>query len=61
MSTEKTSPAETLLGSSMLVACVRCGSSATYRGSPEKINEAAKVFYEIHERCWQRNKPEQTK
>jgi hypothetical protein len=40
----------------MLVACVRCGSSATYRGSPEKINEAAKVFYELHERCWQRHK-----
>lgn len=45
-----------LLASSILVACVKCGSSANYRGSPDKINEAARVFYEIHERCWQRVK-----
>lgn len=49
---------EQLLASSMLVCCVRCGSTATYRGSPEKINTAAKEFYDLHERCYQRTRQE---
>lgn len=51
---QKESPLEQLLASSMLVCCARCGSTATYRGSPEKINAAAKEFYDLHERCYQR-------
>lgn len=50
-----------LLASSMLVACPKCGSSATYNGSPDKINAAAKEFYELHERCWQRNQSDNLK
>jgi hypothetical protein len=46
--------ASTMLGSSTMTACVKCGSTATYRGSPEKVNAAAKEFYEIHQQCWQR-------
>lgn len=53
---EKQSVQEVLLASSMLTACARCGSTATYRGSPEKINAAAKEFYELHERCYQRDR-----
>lgn len=50
---EKQAPLEQLFGSSMLTCCQRCGSTATYRGSPDKINAAAKEFYELHERCYQ--------
>lgn len=46
---------EQMLGSSTLTVCRRCGSTATYRGSPDKVNAAAKEFYELHERCWKRN------
>lgn len=56
MSDAKQSPLEQLLASSLLVACARCGSSATYRGSPDKINAAMKEFYELHERCYQRGR-----
>lgn len=47
---------EQMLGSSTLTVCRRCGSTATYRGSPDKVNAAAKEFYDLHERCYQRSK-----
>lgn len=56
---EKQSPLEQLLASSLMTCCPRCGSTATYRGSPEKINAAAKEFYELHERCYQRGRDQQ--
>lgn len=51
---EKSDLTSAMFGSSVLVACVRCCSKATYRGSPEKVNAAAKEFYELHEQCWKR-------
>lgn len=45
-----------LLASSMLVVCPKCGSSATYVGSPKEVNEAAEQFYQLHEGCYRRAK-----
>lgn len=56
MSTKESDLLNKLTASSMLVACARCGSTATYRGSPKEINEAAEKYYELHERCYQRTK-----
>lgn len=56
---EKESALEQLLASSAMAVCNRCGSTATYRGSPEKVNTAMKEFYELHERCYQRTQLEQ--
>jgi len=38
--------------SNTLAVCVKCGSTATYRGTPKEVNDAAEQFYKIHERCW---------
>lgn len=35
--------------SSTLCVCGYCGSTATFYGTPEEINSAAREFYQIHE------------